>query len=230
MPGWLAFCGLSALPSCAHSCVLHALPLPPFLPSNALREAFSSDMATYTATCFEGVIESREHQKAHLNQLLGLLLRACPLTCLVIHSYTHHHRHPSLPPAERKSERGFRERCSALASSSATCKMVRVCRLAPAFALAPLACPPPPAIIRDERTTDFFPRKSDHGSRKDTRPNTASVRGTWDFRSSLQGFVPAWLGCCCPLLHFAACLDTATDASRLHHTGQRLVLSRLDTK
>ena len=65
-------------------------------------------MATYTATCFEGVIESREHQKAHLNQLLGLLLRACPLTCLVIHSYTHHHRHPSLPPAER--ERGFRER------------------------------------------------------------------------------------------------------------------------
>ena len=103
-------------------------------------------------------------------------------------------------------------------------------RLAPAFALAPLARPLPPAIIRDERTTDFFPRKSDHGSRKDTRPNTASVRGTWDFRSSLQGFVPAWLGCCCPLLHFAACLDTATDASRLHHTGQRIVPSLLITQ
>ena len=117
--------------SCAHS------PSPPFLPSNALREAFSSDMATYTATCFEGVIESREHQKAHLNQLLGLLLRACPLTCLVIHSYTHHHRHPSLPPAQR--ERGFRERCSARASSSATCKMVRVCP--PASRSPPLLAP-----------------------------------------------------------------------------------------
>ena len=111
---------------CTLVCVARTPPSP-FLPSNALREAFSSDMATYTATCFEGVIESREHQEAHLNQLLGLLLRACPLTCLVIHSRTHHHRHPSLPPAERKSERGFRKRCSALASSSATCKMVRVC-------------------------------------------------------------------------------------------------------
>ena len=105
-------------------------------------------------------------------------------------------------------------------------------RLAPAFVLAPLARPLPPAIIRDERTTDFFPRKIDHGSRKDTRPNTASVRGTWDFRSSLQGFVPArlaWLRFAAPCCTLLLCLDTATDASRLHHTGQRIVPSLLIT-
>ena len=127
--------------SCAHSCVLHALPLPPFLPSNALREAFSSDMATYTATCFEGVIESREHQKAHLNQLLGLLLRACPLTCLVIHSRTHHHRHPSLPPAEREAS----ESGSTRASSSATSKMVRLALpRRPCLRARPPCSPPSP--------------------------------------------------------------------------------------